>query len=77
MKQSYQEQVTGQATLLKHPHTSWTPLSMVDDFDNDIIINTYDIKGIASCLGPFTVALTLPLNAAECQKWSFAALAED
>jgi hypothetical protein len=43
MKQSYQEQVRGQATLLKHQHTSWTPLSMVDEFDNDIIINTYDI----------------------------------
>ncbi len=44
IKQSYQEQVRGPATLLKHQHTSWTPLScMVNDFNNDIIINTYDI----------------------------------
>ncbi len=26
-----------------NPATSWTPLSMINDFDNDIIINTYDI----------------------------------
>jgi hypothetical protein len=43
IKQSYQEQVRDQATLFEHQHTSWTPLSMVNDFNNDIIINTYDI----------------------------------
>ncbi len=40
IKQSYQDQVRGQATLPKH---IIDPLSMVYDFDNDIIINTYDI----------------------------------
>jgi hypothetical protein len=35
------------------------------------------VEGIALCLGPSTVALTLPLNAAECQKLSFAAMAGD
>jgi hypothetical protein len=35
------------------------------------------VEGIASCLWPPAVALTLPLNAAECPKLSFAALAED
>ncbi len=35
------------------------------------------VEGIALCLWPPTVALTLPLNAAECPKLSFTALAED
>ena len=35
------------------------------------------VEGIASCLGPSAVALTLPLNAAECPKLSFAAVAGD
>ena len=35
------------------------------------------VEGIASCPWPSAVALTLPLNAAECPKLSFAALAED
>ena len=33
----------------------------------------FQIEGIASCLGPFAVALTLPLNAAKCTQLSFAA----
>jgi hypothetical protein len=35
------------------------------------------VEGIASCLWPSAVALTFPLNAAECPKLSFSALAED
>ncbi len=35
------------------------------------------VKGIASCLRPSAVALTLTLNAAECLKLSFAAVAGD
>jgi hypothetical protein len=35
------------------------------------------VEGIALCLGPSTVALTLTLNAAECLKLSFAAVAGD
>ena len=35
------------------------------------------VEGIASCLGPSAVVLTLPLNAAECPKLSFAAVAGD
>ncbi len=35
------------------------------------------VAGIASCLGPSAVALTLPLNAAECLKLSFASVAGD
>ena len=35
------------------------------------------VEWIALCLGPSTVELTLPLNAAECPKLSFAALAGD
>jgi hypothetical protein len=35
------------------------------------------VEGIASCLWPSTVALTLPLNAAECPKLSFATVAGD
>ncbi len=35
------------------------------------------VEGIASCLWPPAVALPLPLNAAECPKLPFAALAED
>ncbi len=35
------------------------------------------VEGIALCLGPSTVALTLTLNAAECPKLSFAAVAGD
>ncbi len=38
IKQFYQEQVRGQTT-----RTSLTPLSMVNDFDNDIILFAYDI----------------------------------
>ena len=33
------------------------------------------VEWIASCLGPSAVALTLPLNAAECPKLSLAAVA--
>ncbi len=33
------------------------------------------IEGIASCPGPSTVELTLPLNAAECQQVPFATVA--
>ncbi len=35
------------------------------------------VEGIALCLWPPSVALTLPLNAAECPELSFATLAED
>ncbi len=35
------------------------------------------VEGIASCLWPPAVALTFPLNAAECPKLSFSALAEE
>ena len=35
------------------------------------------VEWIASCLGPSAVELTLPLNAAECPKLSFAAVAGD
>ncbi len=35
------------------------------------------VEWIASCLGPSTVELTLPLNAAECLKPSFATVAGD
>jgi hypothetical protein len=35
------------------------------------------VEGIALCLWPPALELTLPLNAAECPKLSFAALAED
>ncbi len=35
------------------------------------------VEWIASCLGPPTVELTLPLNAAGCPKLSFAAVAGD
>ncbi len=35
------------------------------------------VKGIELCLGPSAVALTIPLNAAECLKLSLAALAGD
>ncbi len=35
------------------------------------------VEWIASCLGPSAVELTLPLNAAECLKLSFAAVAGD
>jgi hypothetical protein len=35
------------------------------------------VKGTALSLGPSTVALPLPLNAAECPKLSFAAVAGD
>ena len=37
----------------------------------------FQIERVASCLGPSTVELTLPLNAAECPKLSFAAVAGD
>jgi hypothetical protein len=33
------------------------------------------VEGITVCLGPSTSALPLPLNAAECHKLSFAAVA--
>ena len=33
------------------------------------------IKGIAACLGPSTVELTLPLNAAKCPQLPFAIVA--
>ena len=42
IKQFYQEQVRGQATY-SSTSTSSTPLSMVNDFDNDIILFAYDI----------------------------------
>jgi hypothetical protein len=44
IKKSYQEQVRGQATLPKHQHII-NPLtvSMVNDFDNYIIIKTHNI----------------------------------
>ena len=35
------------------------------------------VEWITSCLGPSAVELTLPLNAAECPKLSFAAVAWD
>jgi hypothetical protein len=35
------------------------------------------VEGIASCIGPSAVALTLPLNAAECPKLSIATVAGD
>jgi hypothetical protein len=35
------------------------------------------VEGIALCLGPFAVELTLPLNAAEQQKLSLAAVVGD
>ncbi len=38
---------------------------------------TCQVEWKAACLGPSTVALTLTLNPAECQKLSFAAVAGD
>jgi hypothetical protein len=35
----------------------------------------FHIEGIAACLGPSTVALPLPLNAAECPQLPFAIVA--
>ncbi len=35
------------------------------------------VEGIALCLGPPTITLTLTLNAAECLKLSFATVAGD
>ena len=35
----------------------------------------FQIEGVASCLKPSTVELTLPLNAAECPKLPFAPVA--
>jgi hypothetical protein len=35
----------------------------------------FQIEGVASCLGPSTVELTLPLNAGECPKLPFAPVA--
>ena len=35
----------------------------------------FQIEWIASCLGPSTVELTLPLNATECPKLPFASVA--
>jgi hypothetical protein len=35
------------------------------------------VEGIASCLGPSTVVITITLNAAECPKLFFAAVAGD
>jgi hypothetical protein len=42
INQFYQEQVRGQATC-SSTSTSLTPLSMVNDFGNDIILLAYDI----------------------------------
>ena len=37
----------------------------------------FQIEQVALCLGPSTVELTIPLNAAECPKSSFASVAGD
>ncbi len=44
IKQFYQEQVRGQATLLEHPHIiDPSQHAVVNDFDNNIILFAYDI----------------------------------
>jgi hypothetical protein len=49
------------------------------EYDDTVLLTTrnhfFQIERVASCLGPSTVELTLPLNAAECLKLPFAPLA--
>jgi hypothetical protein len=43
IKQFYQEQVRGQATLLEYPHIiDPSQHAVVNDFDSDIILFAYD-----------------------------------